>query len=265
MPTLLEVQQAMHCSLVAGDDASMTVFLADPAAADRLNIYRNTFILSLTKALNLCYPVVKRLVGEDFFEGAAQQFVTRHPPQTAYLNQFGGDFPEYLRHFPSASSLPYLADVATLEWAVNGALHAVDAKPLDLQQLASLSPDDQCRLRFVAHPSIRLLRLDHPADIIWRAILADDDRELGAIELDAGPAHLLVDRRASGVEVNRLEAPAWRFAERLFAGDPIELALDASTSFDVAAALADHLASGRFVSFDLAPYDPHAFPHDALS
>ena len=98
MPTLLEVQAAMHCSLVAGDDAAMTAFLADPAAADRLNIYRNTFILSLTKALNLCYPVVKRLVGEDFFEGAAQHFVTRHPPQTAYLNQYGGDFPEFLRH-----------------------------------------------------------------------------------------------------------------------------------------------------------------------
>src|SRR5258708_3427176 len=111
MPTLLEVQQAMHRSLVAGDDAAMTAFLADPAAADRLNIYRNTFIVSLTKALTICYPVVKRLVGEHFFEGAAQLCVAQHPPRTAYLDQYGGDFPEFLRHFPAASSLPYLADV----------------------------------------------------------------------------------------------------------------------------------------------------------
>ena len=252
MPTLLEVQRAMLCSLVAGDGAAMTAFLADPTAADRLDIYRNTFILSLTRALTLCYPVVKRLVGEDFFEGAAQLFVARSPPRAAFLDQYGDEFPEFLRHLPSASPLPYLADVAKLEWAVNVALHAADARPLDMQQLASLGPDEQGRLRFAAHPSVRLLRLDYPADLIWRAILADDDRGLGAIDLDSGPVHLLVERSESGVQVIRLETPAWRFVQRLFAGDPIEFALETSAGFDASAALADHLASGRFVSFDLA-------------
>ena len=217
MPTLLEVQQAMHGSLMTGDDATMTAFLADPAAADRINIYRNTFLVVLTKALQLCYPVVLRLVGPEFFEGAARQFITRHPPREAYLDRYGADFPAFLRQFPPAASLPYLADVAALEWAVNAALHSVDVRPLDLQELAALPPDEQGRLRLAGHPSIRLLRLDYP--------------------------------------VNSLEAPAWRFAERLFAGDPIEVALDASPGFDASAALADHLASGRFVSFELAARD----------
>jgi hypothetical protein len=265
MPTLLEIQQAMHCSLVQGDDAATTPFLSDPAAADRLNIYRNTFIAGLTKAMCLCYPVVRRLVGEDFFEGAAQLFVTQNPPSAAYLDQYGGAFPDFLRHFPPASPLPYLAAVARLEWAVNCALHAADAQPLELQRLTSLGPDDQCRLCLVGHPSVRLLRLDHPVDAIWRAILADDDHALGSIDLDAGPVHLLVERRATGVEVIRLEGPAWRFAERLFAGEPIQLALDSSTGFDASAVLADHLVSGRFVSFDLAPHDVLPVSHDGIS
>lgn len=255
MPTLLEVQQAMHGSLMTGDDATMTAFLADPAAADRINIYRNTFLVVLTKALQLCYPVVQRLVGPEFFEGAARQFITRHPPREAYLDRYGADFPAFLRQFPPAASLPYLADVAALEWAVNAALHSVDVRPLDLQELAALPLDEQGRLRLAGHPSIRLLRLDYPADAIWRAVLGDDDQALGAIDLDAGPVHLLIERRESGVQVNSLEAPAWRFAERLFAGDPIEAALDASPGFDASAALADHLASGRFVSFELAARD----------
>jgi Putative DNA-binding domain len=263
MPTLLEVQQAMRGSLVAGDDAAMTTFLADPTAADRLSIYRNTFILSLTKALTICYPVVKRLVGEVFFEGAAQHFVARHPPRTAYLDRYGGDFSEFLRHFPSASSLSYLADVAALEWAVSGALHAADAMPLDLRQLACLGPNEQSRLCFVGHPSVRLLRLDHPADTIWRAILADDDAELGEINLDTGPVHLLVGRSASGVEVIRLEEPVWRLAGRLFSGDPLELALEETSGFDASAILADHLSSGRFVSFELAPHDGHTLAREA--
>ena len=260
MPTLLEVQKAMRGSLIAGDDAEITGFLADPAAADRLNIYRNTFIVSLTKALRLCFPVVQRLVGEDFFEGAAQLFVAQTPPRAAYLDLYGGEFSEFLGHFRPASSLPYLADVACLEWAVNGALHASDVEPLNLQHLASLEPDQQCRVRLVGHPSIQLLRLDYPVDTIWRAILADDDCELGTIDLNAGPVFLLVERRANGIEVIRLEEPAWQFAKRLFTGDPIELALESCSGFDASAALADHLAVGRFVSFDFAK---HHVPNQA--
>jgi hypothetical protein len=255
MPTLREVQKAMHGSLVAGDDGAMTAFLADPAAADRINIYRNTFLAGLTKALRLCFPVVQRLVGGEFFDGAVQHFVTQYPPREAYLNHYGEDFPAFLHQFPPAASLSYLADVARLEWAVNDALHCVDAKPLDLEMLARVLPDEQGRLRLVGHPSVHLLRLNYPADAIWHAVLAEDDRQLGAITFDAGPVHLLVERRENGVQVARLEAPAWQFAERLLAGDPIELALDSSTGFDASAALADHFASGRFVAFELTPSD----------
>ena len=159
--------------------------------------------------------------------------------------------------------------MARLEWAINEALHAADAQPLDLGRLACLGAEEQGRLRFVAHPSVRLLRLDHPADLIWRAILTGDDRALATIDPDAGPVHLVVGRRDSGVEVSRLEAPAWRFAERLFAGEPLELALDWSAgpeaSPDAAAALADHLAAGRLVSFDLAPLDTGALALAATS
>jgi hypothetical protein len=51
--------------------------------AERLDIYRNTFLLTLTKALRLCFPVVQKLVGDEFFEGAAQVFIAGQPEVTA--------------------------------------------------------------------------------------------------------------------------------------------------------------------------------------
>jgi hypothetical protein len=75
---------------------------------------------------------------------------------------------------------------------------------------------------------------------------------------------LLVERRAAGVELARLEEPAWRFAERLFAGEPIQLVVDSTSGIDASAVLADHLASGRFVSFDLAPHDALLISRDAV-
>jgi hypothetical protein len=253
VPTLLELQRAMRASLVGRDDGAAAAMLAENAPADRLDIYRNTFMSGVTKALRLSYPAVHRLVGADFFEGAASLFIARHPPRAAYLDEYGAAFPEFLRDFQPAASLRYLADVARLEWAVNRAIHAADADPLDLSRLSALPPEDQIRVCFVPHPSVALLRSQYPADVIWRAVLNSDDATLAAVELDAGPVHLLVERRATGVEVSRLDDAAWRFAAALCEGRPLAevFAGEADTHADTL--LAEHLAAGRFVDFCLAP------------
>ena len=130
VPTLLEIQRAMRRSLVQGDSTAVSAMLAAQISPDRLDIYRNTFLLTLTRALRLCFPVVQKLVGEEFFEGAAQIFVAEHPPRSAWLDQYGSAFPDFLHAFSPAESVPYLSDVARLEWAVSGALHAPDQEAL---------------------------------------------------------------------------------------------------------------------------------------
>src|SRR5260370_2714307 len=150
MPTLLELQHAVRRSLVGDGDGAAAALLSDGVAHDRLDIYRNTIILGLTKALRLCYPVVQRLVGADFFDDAARRFIAEHPPRSAYLDQFGSEFPEFLRRFPPAASLAYLADVARLEWAVNCPVRALDVEPLELATLAATGPDGQSRVRWRA-------------------------------------------------------------------------------------------------------------------
>jgi hypothetical protein len=252
VPTLLEVQNALRKSLVERDDGAAAAMLAPHVPADRIAIYRNTFITGVTKALRLSYPGVHRLVGDDFFAAAAGIFIASSPPHTGYLDQYGAEFPEFLEQFPSAAALIYLADVARLEWTVSRAIHAPDRAPLELESLAALAEDDQAHLSFVPHPSIGLLRLRHPADIIWRAVLDGDDAALAALDLDGPPIHLMVQRRSSGIEVTRLDEAEWRFAAALCAGQPLQLALDDATGIDAGAALATHLAAERFVGFTLA-------------
>ena len=251
MPTLLELQRAMRASLVDRDDGAAAAMLAEHVGADRLNIYRNTFVTGVTKALRLSYPAVHRLVGADFFEGAAGIFVAQHPPQTAYLDAYGAEFPDFLQAFAPAATLLYLADVARLEWAVNRAIHAPDVAPLVLERLSSLATDDQIRVRFVPHPSVALLSAGYPADVIWRGVLGGDDAALAAVDLNDGPVHLLVERAASGVEVSRLDEAAWRFAAALCDGQTIEATLAEMPDSRAYVLLAEHLAAGRFVDFNL--------------
>ncbi len=252
MPTLLETQTAMRMKLLRGDGAAIAAMLAPGVEPDRLDIYRNTCLHTLTRALGLAFPAVRKLVGEDFFDAMALAFIADHPPGIAWLDQYGAEWPDFLASFQPAASIRYLADVARLEWAVNCALHAPDVVPLELAKLAAIAPSDQPRVCLVAMPSLRLLRLDTPSDAIWRAVLATDDEALAGIDPDAGPVRLLVERHGS-VEISRLDAGAWSFLSELCVGRPLEAAIDPDAAFDHAAALAEHLAAARFAGFTLAP------------
>jgi hypothetical protein len=258
MPTLLELQRAMRASLVDRNDGAAAAMLAEGVEADRLAIYRNTFVIGATRALRLNYPAVHKLVGNDFFEAAAGLFVAQHPPRTAHLDDYGAEFTAFLENFLPAATLVYLAGVAGLEWAVSRALHADDVAPLDLSRLAGLAPDDQARVAFVPHPAFALLRSDYPVDVIWRAVLDGDDAALSAVDITPNPIWLMVERRATGVEVLRLDEAAWQFAVALRDGVRLEAAIAATPDPRTGVLLAEHLAAGRFSDFRLVPPESNA-------
>jgi len=251
MPALRDVQRAVYRSLVSPDEDGAAAYVRSEglAPAARLRIYRNTLYGTLTNALRLSYPAVHRLVGAEFFEAAAQKFIEDAPPRSAYLDEYGAAFPDFLVQFPAAASVVYLADVARLERAVNRALHAPDARPLDAVALLGVQQEDHPRVRFVPHPSFGLVRAGYPADTIWRAVLAQDDTALGAIDLGDAPVWLLVQRLATGIDVKRLSEPAWRFTEALCEGRSLHSAVEIVPDIDASAVLAEHLAAGRFVAF----------------
>jgi len=120
-----------------------------------------------------------------------------------------------------------------------------------VRRLAALADADRASVRFAPHPSVGLVRADHPADLIWRAVLDEDDSALSAIDPGAGPAWLLLRRQPTGIDVSRMNERAWRFTSALCAGMPLAAALDVARDFETSALLADHLASGLFVDFRL--------------
>ncbi len=264
MPTLLEVQQGISRSLLGavGGGGDEAVPGLGAGASERLSIHRETCRSTLLHALRLAFPAVRRLVGEEFFAGAAHRFIDDAEggiPESAWLNEYGQGFAPFLASFPPAAALPYLADVARLEWAVNGALHAPDAARLDAAELASRTAGD-AEVRFVPHPSVELLGLEYPADTIWRAVLEENDAALAAVDLASGPVWLLIERAETGIEVGRLTEHAWRFTERLCAGLPFCVALDAFVAGSAgvtsrgtepheraAVLLAQHFSAGRFI------------------
>jgi hypothetical protein len=247
MPALLELQRSMRQQLLMQESPGL-----DPRHDELLAIYRNTVLSTLVNALRLSFPAVQRLVGADFFEAAAREFIRANAPASACLNDYGDQFAGFIAQFPPAATLTYLADVAQLEWAVNRALHAADVGKLDLSRLASLAEAALPHVKFTAHPSLSLLRLGSAADAIWRAVLDQDSEAMARIDLKAGSVLLLVERDAGGVQVRRMSDWAWEFTASLYGGQPLHAALSDRPSApgeQVNALLAEHLASGRFIDF----------------
>jgi hypothetical protein len=116
MPTLLELQRSISTAVLSGESNEAAHFIVGEGLApdERLNIYRNNFLASLTSALRISFPAVHRLVGAEFFDGAAQCFIEAESPQSANLYLYGAGFADFLARFSPAASLAYLADVARL-------------------------------------------------------------------------------------------------------------------------------------------------------
>lgn len=253
MPSLRELQDAMQRSILARDDLAAAAWIIDDGIEPdrRLSVYRNTFASTLIRAMRLSCPAVDRLVGSEFFDAAVRAYIAVRPPRSSYLDEFGGDFADFLEQFPPARSVPYLPDIARLEWAVSRGLHAPDAPALGAADVGMVEPADHERIRFHPHPSVSLVHSRFPVDEIWRSVLDGDDARLAAIDPDGGPVWLIVQRHESGIRVERLEANAWRFLDDLFAGCALGEALGKHPGIDSARILADLFVDGRCTSFSL--------------
>jgi len=148
---------------------------AETACGRRFDVHRNNMTVSLVEALESSYPAVRRLVGDEYFAAVARAFVHAHPPRSPVLLHYGGTFADFLQDLPSASGVPYLGDVARLEWARIAALHAADSASATLTALADIPEHHLPDLRLRLHPSLTLIRSRWPIADLWQACRQPED------------------------------------------------------------------------------------------
>jgi Putative DNA-binding domain len=216
--------------------------------ARRFAVYRNNMVVGLVKALKSRFPVVEKIVGEEFFAAMARLFVTGQPPRSPLLAAYGDELAAFIAAFEPARELAYLADVARLEAARTRAYHATDATPIDAGRLAALDTLENSvieRVRFDLHPSIEIVRSSYPIVTIWA--MNSGERELGPIE-NWRDEDALVARPCLEVEVRALPPGGAAFLLALAAGRPLgeaaKAALADDQEFDLTGNLAGLIGSG---------------------
>jgi hypothetical protein len=229
MLTLPELQHLFGRSLLADDDGALGMLEPEVVAGaltarDRLAVYRNNVVASLTEVLRETFPVVSRLVGEQFFGFAAREFIAIQPPLRPSLSEYGKAFPGFLGAFPACCELVYLTDTADLEWLLSAARYAADIAPVSAECLAAIAEDDAARLVFRFHPACGYLESQWPIDCIWRSNQEGGQDEF--VDLDTGGARLEVSRSDDGVMFRTLDHAEFAFRKSLASGAPLGIALE---------------------------------------
>ncbi|MBN2701423.1 MAG: DNA-binding domain-containing protein [Methylohalobius sp. ZOD2] len=221
---------------------------------NRFAVYRNNVVSSLIEALADTFPVTSELVGETFFRAMARLFVFEYPPRSPVLAEYGHRFPDFIQHFPPARNVPYLADVARLEWLYLTAYHAADAEPLQesVFRRALARTEDLPAARLRLHPSAGILRSSHAAYSLWAAHRG----EINLTEVDPyRPEDVLIVRPRQIVLVLLLRPDAARFLERIGAdmpfGESMSATVEAHPTFDLTGVLSDLIGANALIAFDL--------------
>jgi len=77
----------------------------------RMAIYRANMVAAAEKALASAYPVIRQVVGEDFFHGLAREYQRGAPSTSGDLTGFGESFGAFLAAFEHARKLVHVTDL----------------------------------------------------------------------------------------------------------------------------------------------------------
>lgn len=187
----------------------------------RFNVYRNNHVVGLVDALASRFPVVHELVGDEFFRGMARLYVSEQPPANPLIIHYGETFPDFIAAFPPAARLPFLSDVARLEYAMGQAYHAADREPSPISELARFEENAMAALRLELHPSLRLIKSHWPVFSLWSEHQkSPNERQFKSIEPNNECG--VVVRPRLEVEVHRLSPDAFEFISLLSKGATLE-------------------------------------------
>lgn len=210
------------------------------AATKRFDVYRNNVAVSLSDALETAFPVVRKLVGDEFFRAMAGVYLRKHPPKSPLMMFYGDAMPQFLSRFEPVKHLKYLPDVAKVELAMRESYHAAEIAPVSADALGAIEPDALMGLKMTFAPSMHLIQSKFPIHGIYLHNTRDD-APAPASEAEA----ILITRPEFDPQLHKLDTDAANALSSLIDGQPLGIAMNAaSEALDLGGLLGQLLQQG---------------------
>jgi hypothetical protein len=254
MPLLKQLQESFCGAVYDNDKQPLSDFIkkSDIDNSNRIKIYQDNVLLTLSDTMQNRYGAICKLVGEKFFSHIVNEYIKLNKPNSGNLDDYGEGFPEFISNIPQLKDFPYLSDVAKLEWALHIAYFAADTDEIDKDALSKVEPEKLEDIKFTMHPSACLISSKYPIDKIWE--ISQDDYE-GDVNIDiaSGGVDILVIRPEFKIITITLENGDYKLLNSLQSGcklsDAFELACEDNEEYDIGKALQKFVLNGTFVKY----------------
>ncbi|MGY0216839.1 HvfC/BufC family peptide modification chaperone [Endozoicomonadaceae bacterium StTr2] len=243
---LLAYQQLMSDYLLYRTDSADKHNVLVDISRPQLGIYRNNVRAVCFETLADNFETVCRVVGEDCFTGMVVRFIAECPPDLQQLSLYGKHFPAFIDNLPELQHLPWLADVARLEWQMVESFNAPSAISLTASQVAAAIEAGLDHLAL--HPSCRLMSSPWPVVSVWQQHWhhREDDSQV-QFRLDAGSEYALIFCYQQAARIRSLSSDVFSVLQAINRAD--DVASDEApdlTRPDVIQVLAELITHGLF-------------------
>lgn len=231
-PCLPELQRQFAAALVDGAAPALEPWIDARGIAPtaRLRIYRHAVFAIHVEALATTFPAVRRLLGEDCFDGLATRHAARRGSRGGNLQGLGADFAAFLEDQAEVAPWAWVGDVARLEWLrQESALADRDPRPAAGALIAAIgaAQGDVC-LRL--QPHVRVLSAAVPVLDLWRH--AQPRTEAATVDPAGAAQAVLLWRETDQVAMRAVTPAQAAFVRALRAGAALGAASDAARTVD---------------------------------
>jgi hypothetical protein len=224
-----------------------------PAAFDQAGVpaYRTNAYVAAERALSSSFPTVAALIGAEAMAPLAKAYRQAHPPARGDLAWLGEALPEFIATSADLAELPYLADVARLDWTLAQAEAAADAEP-DHATLALLAELDPAEICLQLAPGAVLLVSAWPVVMLWQAHQTPAESDWAPVRqalAERRAETALVWRQGWRMQAVALDAAQARLLGALLGGASLAAALaEAGPELDFTAWLVAALRDGLLLA-----------------
>lgn len=210
-----------------------------------LQIYANNTYQTLRKAIEITYPSLWKLFGNETANSLAFAYARANLPKTGCLEDWGGSFPQFVADFSEIQAHPYIPDMMTIEWFCHiSYLHGAEDQ-LDPKDLLDIEEAENAQFTF--GKSFSLFASRFPLEQIFQ--LVEDDSS-GPVDLALGGSYVLIGFRDFAPAKYWVTKHEFIFFKGLLEGlklkDATQLALQSSEDFDLFKSLGFALQEGFF-------------------
>lgn len=206
-----------------------------------LSVYKNNLKANAKRALAITYPSIKAIIGDENFTHATVQYLQEFLKTSADWGQWGEHLADYLEQQSLVESLPYLPDMARLDWALHQAYRAKNNES-NLNSFYLLEQDDSANLRFELASGLFVISSPFPIVAIRHyfkhqpifdqgAFDACIEEAISQYQTDTG-FHALVYRQGLTIQLDYISSAENYWYQLLLNNTLIGKALDSIESYD---------------------------------